>query len=146
MGMPMTPERLRLISNVLDRVLFTSGARRSELIADACAGDPSLVSEVEALLDAEAQAGHLSNDIASQLVSRKDVPASSALSALQPGALLGTRYRIVSRIACGGTGEVFRVDDLQLGEAIALKCLPAAFANGTETNGAATSESGPGTG
>jgi eukaryotic-like serine/threonine-protein kinase len=121
----MTPERWQRARQVLNEALEREPDERARFLAEACSGDESLHREVEALLMAHEQAG-----------SFMDVPVVTAGRPRADARLLaGTKlgiYEVGALIGVGGMGEVYQATDSRLRRSVAIKLLPAVFAQDAE--------------
>jgi predicted Ser/Thr protein kinase len=106
---------------------------RTAFLDRACGDDEFLRRDVESLLkQLSAEPDFLSVDRGTAETAVSGVVSETVpRSGFTPGEVFAERYRIVAFLGRGGMGEVYRADDLKLGQPIALKLLaPFLYADG----------------
>jgi predicted ATPase len=117
----VTPERYGRIEEIFHTASELQGTRRRDFLVSACAGDDSLLRDVESLLEAGVRAGgFLATSSATAQSGIRPVAVR-----IPPGRQMG-HYVIDSFIGAGGMGHVYLAIDARLGRKVALKVLPAA--------------------
>ena len=116
----MREERWTTVDRLFEAALDRAPADRAAFLREACPDDEALRQEVEALLTHATSAGDFLGRPAFELLGSVLVEGDSP-------SLLGRQlgpHRILSLLAIGGMGEVYRARDTRLNRDVAIKVLP----------------------
>lgn len=119
----MTGNRWEKINEIFEAAVRLGASERDEYVKEACAGDDSLLAEIETLLAAHNKAKDFmespaAGEVAGEILGLHGSP--------KKGQMIG-HYRIVSEIGQGGQGAVYKALDTRLDRTVALKTLPTSF-------------------
>ncbi|HQU91711.1 MAG TPA: protein kinase [Pyrinomonadaceae bacterium] len=115
----------RKVTDLFTAALEVRPEARSDFLADACDGDPELLTEVESLLRSHTDSADFLKDSAVMEVADRVI----ADGTLEKGSSIAGQYEIESLIGSGGMGDVYLARDTRLNRKVAIKLLPFASAD-----------------
>ena len=122
----MTSNGWERVERLYLEALGIPATERSGFLNEACAGNETLKSEVESLLEQESN-GFLETPA---------INAAAKLITSAQGSLIGSQigpYHVVSLLGAGGMGEVYRAKDTRLERVVAIKVFPSGMSVSPQT-------------